>query len=125
MKFLADDGKIFENRADCEKYENEIGVRQLNRRCITMPFVEDFTGYECIFEFYDINNREDFEVIKDFYKDDGELYGFDAEDLSKFTQFPFTAVVLHNDGNYVDLLSTTKKDVIGKFEDFINKLKEA
>ena len=47
MKFLADDGKVFENRTECEKYEKEIGIRRLNHKCITMPlpFVETSTGF--------------------------------------------------------------------------------
>ena len=127
MKFLADDGKVFENRTECEKYEKEIGIRRLNHKCITMPlpFVETSTGYECIFELFDIRNYDDFKFVKKFYENIYELYGFDDDELERFTRFPFTAVTIRRDTTCVDLLPMPKEKVIEIFELFITELKKA
>ena len=125
MKYLANDGKVFDDIEDCKKYEKETAIKKLNNRIYEMPYGEFFSGNECVVEFFDIQNYTDLEIMKECCYDKVEdLYGFEKSELEEFEHFPFTAVVMRRDKDYADLLSITKREFIDIIEKFLKKIQE-
>jgi len=130
MKYLADDGTIFENKNDCENYEHNLKMMKVNKRRFDMVYGEFFTGVSCFVDLFDVNEYSDLLAIKDFYETNNnvpELYGFDEaelEDLTTTNKYPFTAVVLCREYDWAEILLADKAEFIKNIENFAKMLKE-
>lgn len=125
MKYLANDGKVFDDIEDCKKYEKEVAIKKLNNRTYEMPYGEYFSGNKCVVEFFDVQCCTDLEIMKECCYDKVEyLYGFEKSELEEFEHFPFTAVVMRRDRDYAELLSITKREFIDIIEKFLKKIQE-
>ena len=61
MKFLADDGKVFDDIEDCKDYEKEIAIiKKLNNRHYRIPYGDSFV------EFFDIKHFTDLEIMEEY-----------------------------------------------------------
>ena len=129
MKFLADDGKVFDTIEACEDYESKLSIVKLNWRKFDMIYGDFFSGEHCIINFFDIKNWNDLMTIKGYYKNKiDELYSFESKELNRIISThkkPFTAVVMEKDNKWVELLSLDKSEFINELQKFVQILKES
>lgn len=115
-KYIADDGKEFDNEQDCKQYElekrkNEVKKRFdcIDRVYIDIPMLDGYKGEGCVYKitFY---NREDISAFIDYYM----AHHFYMEDvyiqIKKIKCFPYTTIV---DVGY-DSLYFLDEDVLRK-----------
>ena len=125
MKYLADDGKVFDTIEACEDYESELSIVKLNWR----KYGDFFSSEHCIINFFDIKNWNDLITIKGYYKNKiDELYNFESKELNRIISThkkPFTAVVMEKDNEWVELLSLDKSEFINELQKFVQILKES
>ena len=128
MKYLANDGKIFDIEEECRRYENLMNIKRIRKRKFDMIYGSHWCGNECFIEFFDVANRTELFIVRNYCKEKVEsLYGFDEEeikDVETVNKYPFTAVVLRNGDEWAELLIQDKTEFIKRFENFTAKLDE-
>lgn len=129
MKFLADDGKVFDTIEACKDYESKLSIAKLNWRKFDMIYGDFFSGEHCIINFFDIKDWNDLITIKGYYKNKIDaLYSFESKELQRIISThkkPFTAVVMEKNKEWVELLSLDKSEFINELQKFVQILKES
>lgn len=125
VKFIANDGKEFENENECAAYERRMDkekcekeFKKLKPTLISIPF----TDWGCPLEVYKItlNHESDLYIIEDYMKADCSYRDVDLR-YNKPTEYPCTRILLVDEG-YANFSSMTVDDVKQKLLEAAAKL---
>lgn len=125
VKFIANDGKEFENENECAVYERRLNkekcekeFKKLNPILISIPFID--WGNQ--FEVYKItlNHESDIYVIEDYLKTDCSYRDVDLC-YNKPTEYPCTRILLVDEG-YASFSSMTVDEAKQKLLEAAAKL---
>lgn len=125
VKFIANDGKEFDNEKDCAAYERRLDkercakeFRKLDAVLIKFPF----TGWGCPIDVYKVtlNGMVDIDTIMDYFVTkhpyiDCDLYH------GRPTEYPCTRFIVADEG-YVGYYSATPEDIKNQLIEALAKL---
>ena len=121
VKYIADDGKVFDKEYDCIKHEagkrtKEVNMRfgLLDRKTLEVPIAD---WYRCEGSTYKLTlyNRDDLDAFVNYYLVNNFLVDYIKEVVAMVDSYPYTTIV---DEGYESIAFVN----IDKFRNSVNKL---
>lgn len=82
--YIADDGKEFKTQKECEKYENNLLLVQLEEKAMAIKhisFTPVLVDNDHEYKWFYVTNQEELNAIQDYYNNSYPSYGINYEDI--------------------------------------------
>ena len=114
IKFVANDGKEFDNEKDCATYERRLDEEKckkaydrLHAKWIDIPFI-DANG-ECMVDLITLESEKDFDTVVDYFITQNRWTDVSGLEENKPKEYPFTGFVVSGcEWAYLSTWDTTK-----------------
>lgn len=123
-KYIAVDGKEFDDKFSCQAWENGIHRKSVLDRFYTLPnfsHTPDFVDSDYSWEWYLVSSEEDLDLVKEYYEISGEPCPINIER----ERYPQWIAVSNCDLDGCSQIEGTKDDIIRRIREFENDLIKA
>lgn len=123
-KYIAVDGKEFDDKFSCQAWENGIHRKSVLDRFYTLPnfsHTPDFVDSDYSWEWYLVSSEEDLDLVKEYYEISGEPCPINIER----ELYPQWIAVSNCDLDGCSQIEGTKDDIIRRIREFENDLIKA
>ena len=123
-KYIAIDGKEFDDKFSCQEWENGIRLKSVIDRLCALPHFShtpEFVDSDHAWEWYLVSSEEDLDLVTEYYEISGEPCPIDIEQES----YPQWIAVSSCDFDRCSQIEGTKDDIIRRIREFENDLIKA
>lgn len=123
-KYIAVDGKKFDDKFSCQAWENGIRRKSVLDRIYTLPnfsHTPDFVDSDYSWEWYLVSSEEDLDLVKEYHEISGEPCPINIER----ERYPQWIAVSNCDLDGCSQIEGTKDDIIRRIREFENDLIKA
>lgn len=120
-KYIAIDGKEFDDKFSCQEWENGIRLKSVIDRLCTLPnfsHTPDFVDSDYSWEWYLVSSEEDLDLVKEYYEISGEPCPINIER----ERYPQWIAVSNCDLDGCSQIEGTEDDIIRRIREFENDL---